>query len=82
MTSSLPTAVLATNRRVKADDFPSGAPIGTPASVTVLIVAPTLDVGAADAGAVQVARILAKAGHRAVVVSSAGRLVADVSRRW
>lgn len=79
MTSSLPTAVLATNRRVKADDFPSGAPIGTPASVTVLIVAPTLDVGAADAGAVQVARILAKAGHRAVVVSSAGRLVADVT---
>jgi glycosyltransferase involved in cell wall biosynthesis len=50
-----------------------------PASMTALIVVPTLDVGAADAGAVELVRILAGAGLRAVVVSRAGRLVADVT---
>ena len=50
-----------------------------PTSVTVLIVVPTLDGGAADAGAVELVRILAEAGHRTVVVSRAGRLVADVT---
>jgi glycosyltransferase involved in cell wall biosynthesis len=63
------------------------APIGavaydaSPALVaaTVLIVVPTLDVGAADAGAVELVRILARAGFRTVVVSRAGRLVADVT---
>jgi glycosyltransferase involved in cell wall biosynthesis len=45
----------------------------------VLIVVPTLDVGAADAGAVELVRILARAGFRTVVVSRAGRLVADVT---
>jgi glycosyltransferase involved in cell wall biosynthesis len=52
---------------------PARDPIG------VLIVVPTLDVGAADAGAVAMARILTAAGHRAVVVSRAGRLAADVT---
>jgi len=53
----------------------------TPASraITALIVVPTLDVGAADAGAVEVVRILAGAGHHPIVVSRAGRLVADVT---
>ncbi len=46
---------------------------------TVLIVVPTLDVGAADAGAVELVRILAGSGFRPVVVSRAGRLVADVT---
>lgn len=45
----------------------------------VLIVVPSLDGGAADAGAVELTRILVAAGHRAVVVSRAGRLAADVS---
>ncbi len=49
------------------------------ASIAVLIVVPTLDVGAADAGAVELVRILAGAGHRVTVVSRAGRLVADVT---
>ena len=40
---------------------------------------PTLDAGAADVGAVELVRILKTAGHRAVVVSRAGRLVADVT---
>lgn len=79
--SSLPAPAVppATDRRVSADDSQSGKPIDARASMTVLIVAPTLDIGAADAGAAQVARILAKAGYRALVVSRAGRLVADVT---
>ena len=47
--------------------------------LTVLIVVPTLDVGAADVGALGLVRILTAAGHRAVVASQAGRLVADVT---
>jgi glycosyltransferase involved in cell wall biosynthesis len=48
-------------------------------AMTVLIVVPTLDVGAADVGALGLVRILAAAGHRAIVASEAGRLVADVT---
>lgn len=48
-------------------------------AMPVLIVVPTLDVGAADAGAVELVRILAGAGYHPVVVSRAGRLVADVT---
>jgi glycosyltransferase involved in cell wall biosynthesis len=47
--------------------------------MTVLIVTPTLDGGAADAGAVELTRILAGAGHHAIVASRAGRLAADVT---
>src|SRR6478736_3602658 len=47
--------------------------------IAVLVVVPTLDGGAADAGAVELVRILASAGFRAIVVSRAGRLVADVT---
>ena len=47
--------------------------------INALIVVPTLDVGAADAGAAALARILCAAGHRATVVSRPGRLVADVT---
>ena len=47
--------------------------------ITVLIVVPTLDGGAADAGAVELVRILQQAGHHAIVASQAGRLVADVT---
>jgi glycosyltransferase involved in cell wall biosynthesis len=45
----------------------------------VMIVTPTLDVGAADAGAVELTRILCGESHRVTVVSRAGRLVADVT---
>ena len=48
-------------------------------SLAVLIVVPTLDGGAADAGAVELVRILSRAGRRAVVASRAGRLVPDVT---
>jgi len=47
--------------------------------ITVLIVVPTVDLGAADVGAVGLVRILTAAGHRAIVASQAGRLVADVT---
>jgi glycosyltransferase involved in cell wall biosynthesis len=47
--------------------------------INVLIVVPTLDGGAADVGALGLVRILKQAGHRAIVVSQAGRLVADVT---
>jgi glycosyltransferase involved in cell wall biosynthesis len=50
-----------------------------PDPITVLIVVPTLDGGAADAGAVELVRILQNAGQRAIVASRAGRLVADVT---
>jgi glycosyltransferase involved in cell wall biosynthesis len=57
----------------------SAARCGVPGEpMRVLIVASTLDGGAADAGAVELTRILSNAGHQAVVVSHAGRLVADV----
>jgi glycosyltransferase involved in cell wall biosynthesis len=49
------------------------------APISVLIVVPSLDVGAADAGALGLTRVLAAAGHRAVVASRAGRLLADVT---
>jgi len=47
--------------------------------ITVLIVVPTLDGGAADAGAVELVRLLRQAGNHAVVASRVGRLVADVT---
>ncbi len=49
------------------------------APIAVLIAAPSLDVGAADAGALELARVLSAAGHRAIVASRAGRLVADLT---
>ena len=42
--------------------------------LTVLIVVPTLQAGAAEAGAVELVRILAGAGHRPIVVSRGGRM--------
>ena len=50
-----------------------------PGSIAVLVVVPTLDGGAADAGAVELVRILTSASYSVIVVSRAGRLVADVT---
>ena len=52
---------------------------GAPSPMIALIVVPTLHVGAADAGTVELVRILAAAGHRPIVASSGGRLVDDVT---
>jgi hypothetical protein len=51
----------------------------TARAMTVLIAVPTVHSGAADEGAVELARILGASGHRAVVVSSGGRLESDVA---
>jgi glycosyltransferase involved in cell wall biosynthesis len=48
--------------------------------LTVLIVVPTLHTGAADTGALDLVRILAGAGHRAIVVSQGGRLEGEVAK--
>jgi glycosyltransferase involved in cell wall biosynthesis len=47
--------------------------------LTVLVLAPTLHAGAADAGAVDLVRILRSAGHRVLVASNGGRLEDDVT---
>jgi len=47
--------------------------------ITVLIVVPTLDAGAAEHGAVELVRILKSAGHHAIVAARAGRLVGEVT---
>ena len=47
--------------------------------LTVFIVVPTLHAGAADSGAIELARILRAAGHRPLVISKGGRLEADVA---
>jgi glycosyltransferase involved in cell wall biosynthesis len=62
---------------VSAPDRPALPARANP--ITVLIVTPALDGGAADVGAIELVRILKNAGHRAIVVSRAGRLVADIT---
>lgn len=47
--------------------------------LTVLVLAPTLHAGAADAGAVDLVRILCGNGHRAIVASNGGRLEDEVT---
>jgi glycosyltransferase involved in cell wall biosynthesis len=73
-----PTAASAPSVLSKADAGAHDA-TATRDPITVLIVVPTLDGGAADAGALELVRILEAAGHRSIVVSRAGRLVADVT---
>ncbi len=79
--SSLPASDRSTATQRSAQTARAAAPkMREPRnSITVLIVVPTLDVGAADAGAVGLTRILTAAGHRVIVASRAGRLVADVT---
>jgi glycosyltransferase involved in cell wall biosynthesis len=48
-------------------------------TLSVLIAVPSLESGAADEDAVALARVLADAGHRAVVVSGGGRMERDVA---
>ena len=63
---------------VRAEDAPAMAMPPAADPLTVLIVVPTLDVGAADAGALELVRILAAAGHHPIVASLGGRLVPHV----
>jgi glycosyltransferase involved in cell wall biosynthesis len=47
--------------------------------LTILVVVPTLDAGAADAGAIDLVRILAAAGHRPIAVSRGGRMTQEIA---
>jgi glycosyltransferase involved in cell wall biosynthesis len=51
----------------------------SPQALTVLIAVPTVESGAADEGAVELARMLGTAGHRAIIATSGGRLERDVA---
>lgn len=48
-------------------------------ALTVLVAVPTIETGAADEGAVDLAKVLARAGHRPVIVSAGGRLEAGLA---
>jgi len=74
-----PAVVQHPTAKARAGFGPAPAAIQTRAPISVLIVVPSLDVGAADAGALGLVRALTAAGHRAIVASRAGRLVADVT---
>src|SRR5262245_4213728 len=75
--ASLPASVLPTDSTHPEVARHSLTATQTP--INVLIAVPTLDGGAADAGAVELVRILSDAGDHAIVASRAGRLVADVT---
>ena len=62
-----------------ANTRPAGDVVAFARPLTALIVAPTLHAGAADAGAIDLTRILTANGHRAIVVSNGGRLEDDVA---
>jgi glycosyltransferase involved in cell wall biosynthesis len=47
--------------------------------LTALVVVPTLQAGAADAGAIDLVRMLHRGGHRAIVVSCGGRLESEIA---
>ena len=71
-----------TARRMRHETAPNSAPAARIVAIdplSVLIAVPTLDAGAADAGALELIRILATAGHKPIVVARGGRLVADVA---
>jgi glycosyltransferase involved in cell wall biosynthesis len=78
--SSLPVSARKQSRRdeIAARRTDTQTPAAT-SPISVLIVAPALDTGAADTGATELARILTGAGYRAIVVSRVGRLVADLT---
>jgi glycosyltransferase involved in cell wall biosynthesis len=62
----MPPVAATTGGTVTADPVTGG--------IVVLIAVPTVEAGAADEGAVELARMLSASGHRAVVVSGGGRL--------
>jgi glycosyltransferase involved in cell wall biosynthesis len=78
MTSLSVSNITATEKR-SAVKSSRPAPAAAVAPFTILIVVPSLEVGAADAGAVGLVRILTGSGNRVIVASRAGRLVADVT---
>lgn len=58
---------------------PAGAALRQDNALTILVVVPTLQSGAADAGTIELVQILAQAGHCPIVASRGGRMVSDVT---
>jgi glycosyltransferase involved in cell wall biosynthesis len=54
-------------------------PVSADRPLVVLIVVPTLDAGAAEAGAIELVRILAGAGHHPIMVARGGRMEAEIA---
>ena len=75
----LPLAPGADSIEQTAKARPSGDVVAFSRSLTALILAPTLHAGAADAGAIDLVRILRRNGHRAIVASNGGRLEGEVT---
>jgi len=57
---------------------PYGEVLAFARALTVLVVVPTLHAGAADAGAIDLVRILMSGGHRVIVASCGGRLEDEI----
>src|SRR5260221_5111219 len=76
--SAIPTASKDSPHSIYPDDEPR-APRSERVSKTVLIVVPTLDGGAADAGAVELVRILAGAGASGIVRLRGRRVLSHVT---
>jgi len=73
--ATISTAARSANRILRPEI--SDAPLAAAAAATalsVLIAVPTVEAGAADEGAVELAGILRANGHRAIVASNGGRL--------
>jgi glycosyltransferase involved in cell wall biosynthesis len=62
-----------------ASSKPVGEVVAFSRPLSVLVVAPTLHAGAADAGAIDLVRILRGGGHRVIVASNGGRLEDEVT---
>jgi glycosyltransferase involved in cell wall biosynthesis len=62
-----------------ASSKPAGEVVAFSRPLSVLVVAPTLHAGAADAGAIDLVRILRGGGHRVIVASNGGRLEDEVT---
>ena len=58
---------------------PAGEVLAFSRPLTALVVVPTLHAGAADAGALDLVRILRRNGHRVIVASNGGRLEGEVA---
>ncbi len=58
---------------------PTGQVVAFARPLTALVVVPTLHAGAADAGAIDLVRILRRGGHRVIVVSRGGRLEGEIA---
>jgi glycosyltransferase involved in cell wall biosynthesis len=66
------------NSQLPSSNRQSGEVVAFSRPLTVLVVVPTLHAGAADAGAIDLVRILKSGGHRVIVASQGGRLESEV----